>query len=158
MGIDPGLDGCIAIHNVTANTFHLQPVPTVKLNANRRELDPSEIFGMLPLFDVTELVVVEEVNADPKFGSGSSFTFGKGFGMILACVKIAGLPLLRVRPQQWKGKMLEGTDKSKEAAIQRVQQLYPKLNLCTTKPTTPSHDAAEAVLMALYGKQYLCQS
>ena len=153
IGIDPGLDGGIAI--LTEHGVEAHPMPTSVMNSSRREIDVCRLDALFDLYPSYDLVVIENVQSDPKFGSASSFTFGKGFGAALAVIQLRGLPHLRVRPQEWKATVLAGTDKSKEAAIAHVQRLYPTLNLILPGKRKPSHDLAEAVCLARYGKEQL---
>jgi hypothetical protein len=147
VGIDPGIDGAIArlCDGLTEEGVSLFRMPTRDVSESRREVDCREL---LVLLDEVDLVVIEDVGTNPKFGVQRAFNFGKVFGQALSVIELSRLPHLRVKPQQWKASMLSGTDKSKEAAVAKVNQLYPELNL-----TKNDHDCAEALLMAMHGRK-----
>jgi len=67
-----------------------------------------------------------------------------------------GLPTQEVPPQTWKAVVLKGTDKSKEAAIGWASSRYPLADLRRTHLCRgPSHDRAEAICLAEWGRLYL---
>lgn len=104
-----------------------------------------------------KLIVIERLQGQPTFGS-RNFKLGCSYGAVLNAAEYLAVPLLLVKPQTWKKALLEGTDKSKEAAVGFIQNLYPNLDLFPSgirkgKPK-PSHDRAEAVCLALYGRKF----
>lgn len=151
LGIDPGHEGAIAVIRDGVPSWY--PMPVQSIRKGRKEIDICGVDQILTSHVTEEpaRVTIEEVGVEPRFGVASAFTFGKGYGMILAVIRLKGWSHLLVRPQIWKSAMLKGTDKSKEAAIAKVKQLYPKLSLSISPGGKQSHDAAEAILMALYG-------
>jgi len=155
VGIDPGHYGALAIF-VDDKPPAIHPMPLRKYNAKNVEIDAERVHDLFASYEYSgiDLAAIEQVGATPLFGSKSSFTFGKGFGMILAILAIRGIPHIRVQPKEWKKKILVGTDQSKEAAIGFVKRLYPKVSLVPPGKDKDSHDYAEAVCIGLYGKRY----
>lgn len=154
IGIDPGLDGAIAWINKFGYVMWYS-MPTVEISKGKHEIDAVAVHHRLVNSEATDdVVVIEQIQPDPKWGVSRSGTMMKNYGMVLAVVKLLGMSHIMVKPQQWKAKMLAGTDKSKQAAVARVQQLYPQLDLRKPGSDKPSHDAAEAVLLALYGRNF----
>lgn len=146
VGIDPGLDGAIAVIK-EGQVIAIHDMPTRKLNASKREVDVTALDTLLWSFD-SAAICVEDVNTHPSWSAGSSFTFGKAYGIVLSVVELRLCPYVRVKPSVWKKATLSGTDQSKEAAITRVQNLFPGVDL----GAKPSHDRAEAVLLAVYAR------
>lgn len=143
IGIDPGITGGLAIFKDDVLSCHI--MPSQKINASKFEIDISEV-DCICAVNMPDLVVMEDVGSNPKWRKSSIFTFGKAYGMLLALLRIRKYSHILVKPVIWKRTMLAGTDKSKEAAIAKVQHLYPQIN-------TKSHDVAEATLLALYGRE-----
>lgn len=161
VGIDPGLRGGIAFMDEASHQIiDLQPMPT-KLGARgKKAIDPCAVWDMLAVnpADQYALVVVELVGADPKWGKATIWSFAEGVGRLLAALELARYPIERPTPQLWKKTILEGTDKSKEAAIGYVQGRFPGVDLFRQKETKPEEKEskpcdglAEAVCMAEYG-------
>lgn len=96
--------------------------------------------------------VIEEVKAIPKFmGVVSSFTFGKHYGTLLACLTISGIPFEEVKPQRWQSALhvppkrkKEKQDKWKLRLAEHAQRLFPVLPIWQEKK-----DAKLAVADAL---------
>lgn len=153
MGIDPGLEGALAV--VDSDCLLALPLVRdmpVKTFEDEIEIDFDRLLAYLDEM-APDLIVVERLQGTPAFGS-KNFKLGASY---FAVVYAAGQrQMLRVKPQTWKGEILYGTAKDKEAAVSYIQGLYPALDLFPSvrkvkgKPK-PSHDRAEAVCMALYG-------
>jgi crossover junction endodeoxyribonuclease RuvC len=148
-GIDPGHSGAIAFLRYR-KVIAIHPMPLRKVSSTAVEIHAKDLSDLLRSYGSLSCLGIEAVHATPKFGSKSSFTFGKGFGAILAVVELLGLSHVRIKPQEWKAKILVGTDKSKQAAIAYVQRLHRGVNLIPPGEEAPSHDWAEAVCLAEY--------
>jgi crossover junction endodeoxyribonuclease RuvC len=163
LGLDPGLDGGLAVYsfdpvtqeeNITAAVM-----PTVETKTGKREIDAQGVINFfktsLPSFDprVVSLAVIERVTARPDQGVTSMFNFGMGYGMLVGCLVSANLNLVKVIPQTWKKVILPNTDKDKTAAISFIQKKFPKLNLKRSERCRTLHDGmADACCLAVYGK------
>ena len=149
-GIDPGKSGGLAV--LTSNGTHQSiPMPIIG-----NDLDGRTIMAWLDDM-APALVIVEQVAAMPKQGVTSTFTFGKGYGMILGILEAKGYAYRLVTPQAWKKSVLAGTKKDKAAAIAFVHRAYPEIDLTPGKKRTPHDGIADAVCLAEYGRQnYSC--
>ena len=96
------------------------------------------------------LVVIEKVHSMPAQGSKSTFTFGEGYGRLKGVCEALRVPFQLVTPQAWKKEVLQGTDKSKEAAIEWVKMRYPAVDLARGG-RVDSDGIADAVCIAEYG-------
>lgn len=156
IGIDPGASGAVAVYE-GGKVTSVVSMPVTKVKAGRVEVDAGKLYDVLDDFgdpSCVDLVVMEDVGADPKFGASRAFSMGRNFGAAWAAVEIRGYPRVRVGPKVWKKALLEGTDKSKEASIAFAQRLWPGLNLSPPGARGPSHDWAEAALLAYYGVKH----
>lgn len=150
-GIDPGLKGGIAI--IDGNKAFAYPIPI-----SGKDINVSALVETLRSHKV-ELVICELVHSMPAFGKdgkrtqgiASAFTFGKGYGMVLGAVMGAGIPLELVTPQKWKGSVLSGTAKDKEAAIDFCTRRYPQVNLILPRCRKQHDGMADALCIAHYG-------
>lgn len=142
VGIDPGLKGGLAyIEGLEAFAC---PMPVTG-----GEIDALAIGDFFQAHE-PELVYVEHSQAMPKQGVTSVFNYGKGFGKILGCLETMNIPYSLVRPRAWKAKVLAGTKKDKDAAINFVRCRYPHVDLKPGRCTTPQDGIADAVCIAHY--------
>ena len=153
IGIDPGFSGGIAAIENDGET-HTAPMP-VTGSGKDRAIDVETIHGWILDVGKPEIVVVEKVHAMPKQGVASTFSFGKGYGMVLGMLACAGIPHALVTPQAWKKAIMAGVGaKDKAAAIQWCGQFYPQANLlATTRSRVPHDGIADALCMAEYGRR-----
>lgn len=161
IGIDPGLDGGIAIlvNNIISEAIIM---PTKIGIRGKREIDSASIFTILNQVPVNnlycniDLVIVEQVHSMPKSGVVASFSFGKSVGKMLGVLEVLKLKVEEITPQAWKKEILSGTDKSKAAAIGYVQSRFPEVNLLATLKCKKPHDGmADAICLAEYGRRFL---
>lgn len=97
-------------------------------------------------------VCVEKVNAMPKQGVVSVFTFGKSLGFIEGVLKAFNLPYQLVPPTKWRSEFSLTGDKSQSITV--CQKLFPDVNLMATMRCRKPHDGmAEALLMAEYARR-----
>ncbi len=107
------------------------------------EIDCKAIAQMLAKVK-PDIVVIEKVHSMPKQGVASMFKFGTNYGLLRGIVEGMGIPCVLVTPQTWK-KVLNGTKKDKEAAIQFVRMKYPTIKLIPTGCRVPHDGIADAV-------------
>jgi hypothetical protein len=157
VGIDPGLSGAVCVLGERGGP-RVFSMPLRRLDNGRDEVDDAVLWHLLPPVHRVGAVVLEEVGGDPRFGGSRAFNFGKGFGQVLAVLRLnfGTVLLVRVRPQRWKKAILgPGPSWSKEMAVAHVQSVFPELGLTPSGKRKPSHDWAEAVCLALYGLKHL---
>ena len=148
IGIDPGLEGAVAL--IGDGLVVVENVPVINVGGRkktRREIDPVGC-----LFLLRELIAmghehvaaIESVHSMPEQGVASSFTFGKGFGIWIGLITSLGIPFDLVTPQRWKKVMMDGMGKDKGASVYRARQLFPLADLSLKK----HHGRADALLIA----------
>lgn len=150
LGIDPGVNGAIS---AISGDEVIEVIPCPKLIVGRKS--DYDITGMVAFImrykDKKLICYLEQVHAMPKQGVTSMFSFGKGFGIWIGILAALQIPYEFVSPQHWKNKLLQGTDKSKGAAIKVCKQLYPTVDLKPGRKVTDHDGMAEAILIASYG-------
>ena len=162
LGIDPGNSGGLAIlvlgPNGEAQALVAKPMPC-RPGAKGEEVDAREVANFIGEVYETHgasvvAACVEIVHAMPKQGVSSCFTFGKGYGKVLAVIEVEELPLYLVTPQEWKRSVLAGLGREKQDAIRFVKNVWPKFSLKKSPKATTDHDGiAEAVCIAEYGRR-----
>lgn len=156
IGIDPGLDGAMTAI-MDGEIFLSQVAPIIK-SGSKRQFD---LGAMRHFFEFCSQhcrphLFIEQVGPMPKQGVTSTFNFGMGYGLWIGLAAGMGIPITKVRPQQWKGGMLAGTKKDKGAAILRAKELWPVNNFKATERCKKDHDGlAESALIAEYGRRTL---
>lgn len=88
---------------------------------------------------------IEKVHSMPKQGVASSFTFGRGFGVLIGALAALRIRYEFVTPQTWQkamGCMSKGDKNVTKAAAQR---LFPQVKV--------THAIADALLIAEYGRR-----
>jgi hypothetical protein len=173
VGIDPGLDGGLAIVQFGGPLCRGQPpadrvtvvaMPTRKYGRGRKASTRRDVWseGIQEVLadyslDTYELVVIEAVHAMPKQGLASTFNFGRGVGILLGTLAtLLPCPIIEVEPSVWKksilgGKRGVGKLQQKQAAIRYVQANYPDLNLLKSARSRKPHDGmADAVCLMDY--------
>lgn len=148
LGIDPGKKGGYCL---------IGPTGELKLYArmelNGREISVQPFVNLLcPSDSVKTLVVIEKVHSMPGQSSQSTFTFAEGYGKIKGVCEALGVSYELVHPQTWKREVLQGSDRSKEAAIEWVKRRYPEVDL-GKGGRVDSDGIADAVCIAEYGRR-----
>lgn len=148
IGIDPGLDGGVAL--IARDGVSVFDTPTIQVKKSKREYAIPEMVRLLRDSDPAR-VIIEAVHSMPRQGVTSSFNFGKGYGLWLGITAALGYPYDLVTPQRWKSVMLDGMAKDKGASRVRAMQLFPLVSdrLARVK----DEGRAEALLIAEYGRR-----
>lgn len=152
VGIDPGLEGALAV----LPQGLIFDVPTVletsTAGRRQREYLPREMFLLLANLEAQYpgrvSAALEHVAAIPEMGRVSAFRFGFGFGLWEMALAAAGIPYTKVRPATWKSAVLAGLGRDKAAARRRAQQLFPQAEALLRR--VGDHNRAEALLLALW--------
>ena len=145
IGIDPGLDGAVAVLK-GAKLVRLLDTPIIEAGKKRQLVTTAMRKMLLPYIDDDVIVALERVHSMPKQGVASSFRFGQGLGIWEGLVVGLGYRLEWVTPQAWKKRMMDGMPKDKGASIVRALQIFPDADLSLKK----HHGRADALLIAEY--------
>jgi Holliday junction resolvasome RuvABC endonuclease subunit len=102
------------------------------------------------------LIAIEAQQAMPKQGLVSTMHLGESFGILQGIVIGLQLPLVLVKPKQWKKTVLADTPMDKSAAINYVIQRYPKIDMNVGTRKVIYHDGiADAVCIADHAMRYM---
>ena len=141
MGIDPGKTGGVAF--ISGGELHTFPMPILA-----GEVDAGRLASLIHEYRPTR-AAVEKAQAMPKQGVTGVFSYGTGYGMIRGVLGALQVPYVLVGPRTWKAKVLYGTKKDKDAAIQYVSCRYPATSLLRTERCSKPHDGmADAACIA----------
>jgi Holliday junction resolvasome RuvABC endonuclease subunit len=147
MGVDPGVNGAVAVIGQDARVLELDRTPTFKpkKDSQRKEYLLGAMYELLLKREVT-LCIIETVHAMPTNGSIGNFVLGRGSGLWEMALLVAKIPVIKVAPPTWK-KHYGLLGQKKEGSILKAQQLFP------THSFKKSEDGlAEALLLANYGR------
>ena len=145
LGIDPGLSGGLALLDSDGMPELVADLPVIR-DGRLCWIDGAALQSTLleALQGRPCRAVVERVSAMPAQGIASAFTFGVGFGSILATLQTLRLPIELITPAQWKTAL--GLGKDKRVSLDKARLLFPSADLRLAK-----HDGrAEALLLAHY--------
>lgn len=151
LGVDPGLDGAIAVINPDGRA-EIFDIPTV--GTNRREYNMQAILAEIvgPLRDRCQLeghefvACMEAVHAMPKNGSQASFSLGIASGMYRMLFAALGISLELVPPQRWKSALNLSAKLGKDASRETALGLFP--SMADQLKRKKDHGRAEALLIA----------
>lgn len=156
IGIDPGLDGAIAI--LCGNNVLTYDMPTVSYkiagNKTRREMNIGAFASIVRKVEAETFL--EALNGRPDRGA-TEFRIGENYGMLKASLVLTGTPYSMVSPQKWKNyyglKKTKGmtTSEFKELSRELAIQIFPDHEKMFARKK--DSDRAEAALIANYGRE-----
>jgi crossover junction endodeoxyribonuclease RuvC len=150
IGIDPGLNGAIAVLDQAGELVTVADLPLV----HDKSLawvsgDVLQVMLLNALQGRPARAYVERVGSMPGQGVASSFQFGCGFGSILSVVQTMLISMALVTPAVWKRSYGLGSDK--HASLHKARLMWPRADLRLIK-----HEGrAEALLIAEYGRRHM---
>ena len=144
IGIDPGKSGAMAIVSTDTQPF-VRVVPF-------DEREYAEVLRFHTTYDTIGGCVVERVNAMPKQGVSSMFSFGENYGFIQGLLTAFNIPYELVMPRVWKKEFGVTSDKNTSIAVAR--RLFPDVSLMRTeKCRKEDNNIAEALLMSAFARR-----
>lgn len=174
VGIDPGLTGGIAIFdNDKKEWLGVFPMPVevvkakTKKGKDKKKVDARKLYEMLhPYAEDGKLwVCVEEVHAMPGQGVTSMFTFGEGYGKVLAVSEVLSDHVSTITPRSWQVilygiKTAEDKLNPKERAKEKALQIFSPRELTLPRARKPHEGMVDAVCIALAASRLLnsCKS
>lgn len=155
MGIDPGIEGAIALFD--GNHLIVEDVPVVlfKKKGKKTESQTINTAALADLFNIlfagADHAYIEQVGAMPNQGVTSMFNFGNACGKLEMGVAMTGVPYTFITPTAWKMEM--GLNNTADKSLLRVNQLFPRYSSYFARKM--DHNRAEAALLSWYGYQKL---
>ena len=150
LGIDPGLDGAIAVLTDSGELVAIHDMPTLLDGAKGRRAVNAALFASIVYQTHASRAFCELVGPRPTDGTTGAFGFGRTRGIIEGVCAAAGVPLAMIAPPTWKRSAgiapgRENKDSARSVAIAR----WPaQAALFARKGDV---DRAEACLIALAG-------
>lgn len=141
VGIDIGKAGAIGfLHSTEIKVFDMPYVGD--------EPDVGVIRNWIADFKVGRnvTVAVESQQSMPGQGVSSTFTLGKGYGMVLATIMLSGVRVVVVRPATWKKEMGIPPKADKDHSRLLALRTFPSLQLELQRKKDDGR--AEAILIA----------
>lgn len=163
-GIDPGLEGAIAVRDTCLRrVVAMLSMPVHELakgKDKRREIALERLvvdveFEFLALSLAPRRVYIERVGSSPQMGVSSAFNFGMGYGALRMLIAANKWPVEYVSPVVWKRALK--VPAAKDDAIARASQLMPE----DVEQWTPrrgifnkaqASGRADAALLAYFGE------
>ena len=147
LAIDPGKSGGIAWDK--RGMVEAVPMPIAG-----KDIDYAQLAAIIRTVRPS-WIVLEKVASRPRQGVAGVFTFGTGYGAVLGIAAALEIPLELPTPQRWKGKILHGTAKDKDAAIAYCRRAFPSVSLIPPRCRTPHDGIADALCLLEYGRREL---
>jgi hypothetical protein len=140
IGIDPGLEGAIAIWRPEIS-YEAVDMPLVA-----KSLYAPKIIALLSnnLDQKETICCLEKSQSMPGQGVASSHKIGVNYGVLLGILYTLGFAFLEVSPSVWKRALGLSSDKS--LSIKKASELFPLWTATRKK----DHNQAEALLLAWY--------
>lgn len=154
MGIDPGINGCIALVDTETGESKWWDMPRLDKSVDCIEL----VRLAVEEFGKVDMVVIEHVWALPGQSSSAGFAFGKNVGVLHMLAAVLNCRTELVTPIKWKkhfgvnGIKGEEKKKLKEKAILKAKLRFPEH---ADKLLKSKDGRSEALLIAEYGVRAL---
>ena len=175
IGIDPGLDGALAIQlpDKTIEVF-VMPLNKIKVkNKTLRFIDNKKLRDLLQkkCSNGNYTVYIEDIHSLHMVSAKSNFSFGFGYGNLIAVLDCLDLDYIKVAPKLWqknvwikedisrepdyferKKELKQGKIKTKVTSLNAINRLYPNMNLLASSRCTVPHDGiVDALCILHYG-------
>jgi hypothetical protein len=159
VGIDNGLNGCVAILETGQKTkITLFDTPTViekVKNKIRRRYNVNLIADFIKqLVAGDSFAILENVIAMPDQSSMSTLSIGRGFGMFEGMLSMQFISYEVISSRKWQ-KEYSITGDTKSQAFQVATRLFPK-EIFSTPRGRILDGRCDAILMAEYGRRKKC--
>ena len=154
IGIDPGLNGAIAVLQGDHLTIIDMPTMTIERNGkSKRQVSASDLAEIIKRFAPdgvnTTCALCEKVSAMAGQGVTSVFSFGRSFGMIEGILATLHISTTFVPPATWtKG---VGRSPGKDASRARAMELFPSYQQLFSR--VKDDGRADAALIAYWGQK-----
>ncbi len=154
LGIDPGLNGALAVYTPDPLLLEVMDMPTLLVaNAAGKKKHRLDLAALSSCININmrrdapiALAVCEDPNAMPEQGVVSSFNFGYTCGAAHAMLAAHAIPYRLVKPSVWKRAM--GLTADKDATRFIASQRFPAFAHLWARKKDDGR--AEAALLALY--------
>lgn len=159
MGIDPGLNGAIAVVDMDRRCLvDMIDLPTFRQESEARKqgflsyLDVHKVSSLIDMYaPLVSLCALEEPGAMPNQGLSSTFRFGHVCGQLHGVLAGHYMPVVPVKPGVWKSAL--ALSSNKDDSRLRASMEFPEAKGLWEKKM--HNDRAEAALLCIYAMKYL---
>jgi crossover junction endodeoxyribonuclease RuvC len=150
LGIDPGLDGAIAVLTIDGGLIEIHDTPTLEDGAKGRRAVNAALLASLIYSTQARAAYCELVTARPTDSKAGGFGFGRTRGIIEGVCAAAGIPITMVAPVTWKraANIAPGKENKDSARSEAIRRWPAQASLFARKRDC---DRAEAALIGLAG-------
>lgn len=147
-GIDPGQKGAVALITADGEIVETIPLPNTTV----------ELFSFLEVYKPKiQRLYIEKAQSMPGNGAASMFTYGKGYGAIMACLEILEIPHDLVAPSLWHSRVVGRTgsgrgSEPKKRSLDRARRLWPSSKFVAPGCQRVHDGIVDALLIAEYGR------
>jgi hypothetical protein len=151
LGIDPGVDGAIALLDAGGELVEVHDMPTLADGPAGRRAANAPLLAAIVFRSHATSAFVEYVGARPKEGAVGAFAFGRSRGVIEGVLAAAGLPITFLTPPAWKRAVgiAAGKDGAKDAARSEAIRRWPDKSALFAR--IKDDGRAEAALIGVAG-------
>lgn len=155
IGVDPGKNGGLAVLDEHGNIRQLEIMPTIA-----DQIDAGRIADLIRSLGPACRIYIEHSSAISGVRhSGSTFSFGRNFGVLLGIVGTLGCVYSLVKPKAWQKEVWQGTAERldpKERSLLAASRLFPQEKFLATERCKKPHDGlVDALLLAEYGRRMM---
>ncbi len=158
VGIDPGLEGAIAVVRDSGEPYYISKMPVVEYKSAGATKFKYDIPSLVNIFNLIETgfndfsFCIESQSAAPEQGLVSTCKLCDGYGVLKGLAYSTGKAITLVRPAIWKKDMLAGMAQEKNSSLLIVEKLYKDL-IKEVYEDRLDHNIADAVLIAEWGRR-----
>lgn len=153
IGIDPGQSGGLGAIDGNGGYLDSMLMPVLVVSPTLKAMDVVRIMEWLGGLNTSGeegvRIYIEQVSSRPCEGVKSVFSFGVGYGGLLAVAALSRHPYELVTPNKWKKAL--GLNSDKMLSLGRARALWPDAPLGRMK----DEGVAEALLLAEYARTKL---
>lgn len=151
IGVDPGLDGAIAVVDKDGGLVQIYDMPTVDVvvgGKSKCKVAPAAIADELKFYTTNGrcVAICESVSARPRQGVTSMFGFGRSLGVVEGVLAGMGIPYELVPPPTWVKHMRVAPGKG--GSRSRAMEIWP--SMAGEFKRVKDDGRADAALIALY--------
>ena len=150
IGIDPGLKGGIAVLDNRTICERKPKIRVWDMPVRDGEICARTVSSFISLTGSKRKAAVELAGPHRGQGLKSTFTFGRGYGKILAALEIAGIEYVTVPPATWKKALGLSADKKESAKL--ADKIYGETDLWRGPNDGIKDGRCEAALLAWWGR------
>ena len=157
LGIDNGLDGALVLLDSAGKVLHRRIMPTITVKDSKREYDEGAIVRLIRDWQPGH-VILEKAQSMPEQGVASTFSIGKGYGLIRGILAALEMPYTLAHPRTWQGVIFRDLPKSDTKAMSVIVagRLWPAVDWRASDRCKKPHDGlTDAACIAEYGRRTL---